>query len=1284
MHNSQITKNNRGSKSSASLCGDGLKRRLRLMCAALAAVFAASPALAVHSEVWTYNGSGAGDPGGNWAANYDAANAWKDANGTAWTFDTAATVARDYIVPAGKTLVSHKDADGNAGEWRFTANDDTFILRGSSTAVAHLRSSARRLYLPLLVMENNSKLSLGLQDPSPRWYQTVLGNIRIDASEEYPALFQCWDYYDGTQTNATTMTGVGALVYSGRTTGGVGTATNGRLYLYDCDASGFTGPVKMQLPADGISRGRTAFYVKSAENIGGKPAVFMQKGLELAGVYLEVQGNVALPANRGLYIASHSCKNSSYATEGLGSKIGIASGRTFSVATPVVFESADYNLYKSASGTLAVPGWTANGTVWLAGGTLDITGASVASGAVSPVLIGTLKMTGGTVKMTLSGDGSELADGQYVLLTAAARLPDAFSTLTPVVNGAFTLPAGKKAMYSVLNGTNFVMTVKDDCPTWTFTSTNTGNGNYAVANAWTDENNATQTLTSDSTTRRDYVIPAGKTLKTPSDSSVNWSFTSCADDTFILRGSSASQAKIESRVADLNVGYLRMMDNSNLSFSEKDYASARGTISVEASEDYPAIFFVRNWLLRHATNATTIVGSGALVYTHPASTYNQNVLFLKGDASGFTGPLTMKGIDGTTSQTIIDGMNRLAFAFTESANIAGNPSSFIEKGLALGGVRLLALGDSSLGANRGLYVSSNFTNKNISAGSEICVKSGCTFAVPAGVSFESADYPLVLTSNGSMGIGTIGGGTLSLPGWAANGTVKVTTGTLNITGASVTNGVVTPASIGSLVVSGGAVKIVVTGDGSEVNLGDVKTLIDCGGTVVDGVLDYMQIVNNGAFTFAPGTKAALSIDDGKIKMTVVEYVPEWTLNKTGLYSASGIWTDEEGGAQTWSASSAAIETQYKVPAGRQLGTEEGNTDDTEFSFSTNPDSVFTLMAGTASSRAEFHVKKINVYIPNLVMKDGAMYKFGWANNGSPFKNHEKLRADSIMIDSSEENPAVFWSQSYYHDTIRVIDAPISGIGALRFISNRMSFNQTHGNFRLAGDNSGYTGTISLEGLPWQPDSNNHKYPQQSAQLYVTNTVNIGGNPATFKEKGLNMSLASLYVQGDTALAANRGLYVSVTSTVDVASGKTFTVPTSIGFAEDTGLLYKTGAGTMSVPGWTNGTVAVSAGALNLTGATFANGAAGTPVAIGGIEYAGGATVTLSVTGDGSELPFANATNVLIEAESALPAGFAGKVRVVNDNAFTVPSRLKTKLVVVDGTKLALETEKRKGTVLIMR
>ena len=110
---------------------------------------------------------------------------------------------------------------------------------------------------------------------------------------------------------------------------------------------------------------------------------------------------------------------------------------------------------------------------------------------------------------------------------------------------------------------------------------------------------------------------------------------------------------------------------------------------------------------------------------------------------------------------------------------------------------------------------------------------------------------------------------------------------------------------------------------------------------------------------------------------------------------------------------------------------------------------------------------------------------------------------------------------------------------------------------------------------------------------------------------------------------------------------------------------------------------MTTGTLEITGASVAEGVV-TPATVGKLEMSGGATVKLTVTGDGSALPFANATNVLIEAESALPAGFAGKVRVVNDNAFTVPSRLKTKLVVVDGTKLALETEKGKGFVLIVR
>ncbi len=830
---------------------------------AVAAVSLCAAALPALAETWTYAGANNGDPGGNSNANYAEANKWKDANGGSQTFDTAANVARTYIIPANKMLISHKDTDASAGEWRFTANDDTFILRGDSSGVAHLRSSARRLHLPLLVMEDNSKVSLGLQDGSSvRWNQTLLGTIRIDASEDYPAMIQSWDYYDGTQSNATTMVGSGALVYSGRATGGSSNSTKGNLYLYNCDASGFTGPVKMQLPANGTLRGRTKYFVKNANDIGGNPATFLQKGLELAGVCLEAQGNIALPANRGLYIASHSCTNSSYASEGLGSSIGVAGSRTFSVASPIVFESADYNLYKYGGGTLAIPGWTSNGSVWLNGGILQITGTRITAGAMTPASIGLLKRMSGNITLALSGDGSSLADGRHVLLSSAARLPDNFETIVQIVNsGAYTLPSGKKAMYSVVNGTDFVMDVKDDRPTWTFTSTNTGNGNHAVANAWTDENGTTQTLASGDTTARDYIIPGGKTLKTPNDSSVNWPFTSGDGDTFILKGTSSSEAKMESRVADLNVGYLRMLDHSTLSLSEKDWASVRGTISVEASEAYPAIFFLRNWQSRHQTNETTIVGSGALVYTHPASTYNENILFLKGDASGFTGALGMKGIDGTSNTTQSNNMRRLSFAFSSGANIAGNPATFLEKGLVLGGVRLLAQGDASLGMNRGLYISRNFTNGSIDPGSEICVKSGCTFAIPGGVSFEDSDYPLILTSKNTP---SVGGGTLSVPGWAANGTVKVTTGTLEITGASVAEGVVTPATVGKLEMSGGAtVKLTVTGDGSALPFANAtNVLIEAESALPAGFAGKVRVVNDNAFTVPSRLKTKLVVVDG--------------------------------------------------------------------------------------------------------------------------------------------------------------------------------------------------------------------------------------------------------------------------------------------------------------------------------------------------------------------------------------------------------------------------------------
>lgn len=1245
-----------------------MKTRTNIHSRALVASVALAATMPALAETWTFNGSGTGD------ANYATANAWKNESNANVTFDESTTSPRTYVVPAGKTLVT---PNTTGVSWRFTANEgDVFTLQGSSSAQASLLSRVSTLTVPLLVLGDNAKFKFDRHASASTRNQELLGSVRVDASAEHPASIVFEGYWDTQFTNATTVTGSGALVYAQNPQGG----NRGYLRLNRCNASAFTGPVTMTIGKGGASNTRTpTIYVSSADNIGGNPSSFLEKGLALSGVNFNIGGNITLPANRGLYSLKPETEGDNTSPSMMNNanwagpnRIDVASSYTFTVQAPIGFEddAQEYPLTKWGGGTMRVPGWASGGWLNLGNGTLDITGASVSEGAVTPVTIGKLTIDGTkTVKLTLSGDGSSLADGRYVLLSSAARLPDNFEAIVQIVNsGAYTLPSGKKAMYSVVNGTDFVMDVKDDRPTWTFTSTSTAVGNHAVANAWTDENGTTQTLASGDTTARDYIVPGGKTLKTPSDSSVNWSFTSGDGDTFILKGTSSSEAKMESRVADLNVGYLRMLDHSTLSLTEKDWASVRGTISVEASEAYPAIFSLRNWQSRYQTNETTMVGSGALVYTHPASTYNENILFLKGDASGFTGALRMKGIDGTSNTSQSNSMRRLSFAFSTSANIAGNPATFLEKGLVLGGVRLLAQGDASLGVNRGLYVSTNFTNGSIAPGSEICVKSGCTFAIPGGVSFEDSDYPLILTSKNTP---SVGGGTLSVPGWAANGTIKVTTGTLEITGASVANGVVTPASIGSLEMTGGAVKLTVTGDGSPITpeMGASFDLIDCGGSLPPDWDSRLTVVNDGAFTFAPGTKASYSVDGGKIKMTVVEYVPEWTLNTNGgVYTNANVWTDETGTRQTLTAAAAATKTEYFVPADWTMKTPTGGTDPALFAFATAADSILTIgSGGTLESDVMY------LHVPHLVLKDNATLHMWIANNNASAFRSARSVTGTLHIDASESSPAVIMSRAHYSDSVRTNAMDMVGSGGVYY--TRSSAAGTDGVFWATGDNSAFTGPVAVKDATSKTD--------KKMYLHVTSSENIGGNPEMYKEKGLELHSAQLCVHGDVALGQNRGFYVSSNSVVNVDSGKTFTSSNAVGFASST-TLSKTGAGTLDVPGWTTGTIAVDAGTLNLTGATFASGAATAQVDIGGIEYASGATVKLTVTGDGAELPFDNVTNVLIEAERALPAGFAEKVQIVNDNAFTVSAGLKTKLIVIDGTKLALEAKKRKGTMLIVR
>ena len=1251
---------------------------------AVAAVSLCAAVLPALAETWTFNGSGTSD------ANYATANAWKNESNANVTFDESTTSPRTYVVPAGKTLVT---PNTTGVSWRFTANEgDVFTLQGASSAQASLLSRVSTLTVPLLVLGDNARFKFDRHSTAATHNQELLGSVRVDASAEHPASIVFEGFWDTQFTNATTVTGSGALVYAQNPVGG----SRGYLRLNWCDASAFTGPVTLTIGKGGADTTRTpTIYISSADNIGGNPPEFLEKGLALSGVNFNIGGNVTLPANRGLYSLKPETESDKTSPSMMNdtnwagpNRIDVSSSRTFTIQRPIGFEddAQEYPLTKWGGGTMRVPGWASGGWLNLGNGTLDITGASVSEGAVTSATIGKLTINGTkTVKLTLSGDGSSLADGRYVLLSSAARLPEGFATLVTVVNsGAFTLPSGKKAMYSVANGTDFIMTVKDNVETWTYNGANDTNpradsdgvggnqaANYAAANVWKDANGANQTFDTAATVARDYIIPAGKMLVSELDTDNNageWRFTG-NNDTFILRGSSTVNAHLRSSTRRLYLPLLVMEDNSKVTLGLQDGGSGRwyqtllGTVRVDASTSYPAVIQSWNYYASVQTNAATLVGSGALYYvsrnTGGVSASTDGTLVLtECSANGFKGPVKIGMLDGGT------GRPRMHVTVNTADNIGGNPDAFLEKGLELAGIHLQVAGNLTLPENRGLYIATNTPSSRVSPqGPLVEVASGKTFTVPNVVGFQED------ATAGCYTLSKSGAGTMKVPGWATNGTVSVTAGTLEITGASVSEGVVTPATIGSLDVSGGAVKVVVSGDGSELSLGDVKTLVDCGGTIGEGVADYIQLVNNGAFTLAAGTKAALSVDDGKIKMTVVEYVPEWTFNSNGgVYTNANVWTDETGTRRTSTAADAATKIEYFVPAGWTMKTPTGGTDPTLFEFAAAADSTLTIgSGGTLESDVMY------LHVPHLVLKDNATLHMWIANNTSSAFRSARSVTGTLHIDASESSPAVIMSRAHFSDSVRTNAMDMVGSGGVYY--TRSSAAGTDGVFWATGDNSGFTGPVAVKDATNKTD--------QKMFLHVKSSENIGGNPETYKEKGLELHSAQLCVHGDVALGQNRGFYVSSNSVVNVDSGKTFTSSNAVGFASGT-TLAKTGAGTLDVPGWTNGTIAVNAGTLNLTGATFASGAATAKVDIGGIEYASGTTVKLTVTGDGAVLPFDNVTNVLIEAESALPAGFAEKVQIVNDNAFTVSAGLKTKLIVIDGTKLALEAKKRKGTMLIVR
>ena len=110
----------------------------------------------------------------------------------------------------------------------------------------------------------------------------------------------------------------------------------------------------------------------------------------------------------------------------------------------------------------------------------------------------------------------------------------------------------------------------------------------------------------------------------------------------------------------------------------------------------------------------------------------------------------------------------------------------------------------------------------------------------------------------------------------------------------------------------------------------------------------------------------------------------------------------------------------------------------------------------------------------------------------------------------------------------VLEGPISGTGNIR-IPGFSGTGNPAGKFELRGDNSGFTGTISLEQAELRPAY--HNFAQLFLTLYVNDGANLGGELDTFNPRALKVTeLARLSVTNTAspvvlADGLNRGVYL---------------------------------------------------------------------------------------------------------------------------------------------------------------
>ncbi len=382
-----------------------------------------------------------------------------------------------------------------------------------------------------------------------------------------------------------------------------------------------------------------------------------------------------------------------------------------------------------------------------------------------------------------------------------------------------------------------------------------------------------------------------------------------------------------------------------------------------------------------------------------------------------------------------------------------------------------------------------------------------------------------------------------------------------------------------------------------------------------------------------------------------------------LFDASGAWTNAQGSAITVTSNNRTYQNDDFVVGSGQVVAPYDNRSNSAKGFYCNT----LLLEGDESAKATFVFRGSAFQYANFILGPySEIYLDGRSTASSACGIQYStffIREDAV----GEASARIVASEHMTNAEGARIIGPLSGSGSLIFTYHSATavkpitlLSNTTG----TGTNENFSGTMKIQGASAQ-------YPLP-LQVKTYTLDGLGGNPAAFQSKGLELEYARLVVLSNCTTTVNRGLYISEDSEVQVADGYALNVEGAFAFADSSKTLTKTGAGSLVLTGGlqsgaSGGTLAVNEGTLELVAAKIENGAL-TAASLDALTLNGG-TAAFRIAGDGSAL--AAGVYTVFSTTEALPAGIESCFSV---DQGALPRAMATFAVDGNAVKMTVVTE----------